>query len=93
MSEESKPDLITIFKGSKEQQLYVYVPRESGEENIPDELRKRMGLLTEVMTLRIGPDKKLARANAINVLKAIKEVGYYVQLPPEISMQVLNDGD
>lgn len=93
MSNEKISDLFTIFKGNREQQLYVYVPWGSGEENIPDELRKRMGLLTEVMTLKISPDKKLARAKAANVLKAIKENGYYLQLPPDISIQVLNDGD
>ena len=83
----------TIYKGSREQELYVFVPVEDGEGNIPEELRQRMGTIQEVMTLDIAPDRKLARADAANVLNSIEAQGYYLQLPPEISGQVLQDGD
>jgi uncharacterized protein YcgL (UPF0745 family) len=83
----------TIFKGKREPELYVYVPWKAGEANIPEDLRTRMGALTAVMTITIGPDKKLARARAENVLNDIREKGYYLQLPPEIGGQVLFDGN
>ena len=83
----------TIFKGNKEPELYVYVPWKTGAGNIPEELQQRMGTLREVMTLSLDPGKKLARANARNVLKDIREKGYYLQLPPDITGQVLFDGD
>ena len=85
--------MCTIYKGSREQELYVFVPREAGEDNIPDELRERMGELKSVMTLNISPDKKLARVDARIVLRDIHEKGYFLQLPPEITGLVLNDGD
>lgn len=90
---DSEAILCTIFKGSREQELYVFVPRMAGADNIPDELRERMGELKSVMTLNIGPGKKLARADAGKVLSDIREKGYYLQLPPEINGQVLFDGD
>ena len=83
----------TIFKGKREPELYVYVPWKAGEVNIPEDLRTRMGALTEVMTIMIAPGKKLARARAESVLMDIREKGYYLQLPPEIGGQVLFDGD
>jgi uncharacterized protein YcgL (UPF0745 family) len=83
----------TIFKGKREPELYVYVPWKAGAANIPEDLKNRMGELSEVMTIMIGPDKKLARARAENVLNDIQEKGYYLQLPPEIGGQVLFDGD
>ncbi len=91
----SEPDnmLCTIFKGSREQEMYVYVPREAGADNIPEELQKRMGVLKEVMTLEISPQRKLARASAETVLRDIQDKGFYLQLPPDISGQVLFDGD
>ena len=85
--------LCTIFKGNREHELYVYVPRAAGEDNIPEALRERMGKLSEVMTLKLDPDRKLARADTASVLKALAEQGYYVQLPPTISGQVLHHGD
>ena len=85
--------LCSVFKGNREQELYVFVPKDCGEKNIPDELRQRMGDLKEIMTLQIDPDRKLARADAASVLNAIHEKGYYLQLPPEVTGQVLFDGD
>lgn len=85
--------LCTIYKGSREQDLYVFVPREKGEENIPDELRQRMGVIREVMTLELAEGSKLARAEARQVIRELREKGYYLQLPPEITGQVLYEGD
>ena len=85
--------LCTIFKSSREQGLYVFVPKAQGEDNIPEELRQRMGECLRIMTLIITPDKKLARADAVAVINSILEKGYYLQLPPEITSQVLHDGD
>lgn len=83
----------TVYKGSKEQELYVFVPFDKGEGNIPDALKTRMGKISEVMSLEITPEKKLARAHAGKVLEEIREKGFYLQLPPEITGQVLFDGD
>jgi len=52
-----------------------------------------MGDIIEVMTLQLTSDKKLARANSVKVLNDIKEKGYYLQLPPDITGQVTFDGD
>ena len=89
----NKGRLCTIFKGDKEPELYIYVPRETGKDNIPEELSQRMGEIREVMTISIDAERKLARVKAVNVLAGIEKVGYYVQLPPEVSGQVLSDGD
>ena len=91
----TEPDamLCTIFKGSRESELYLYVPQKAGKENIPEGLRERMGDIIEVMTLQLTSDKKLARANSVKVLNDIKEKGYYLQLPPDITGQVTFDGD
>ena len=85
--------LCSIYKGSREQQLFLYVPYADGESNIPEQLRERMGEIKRVMTLKITPDRKLARADAEKVLKDIRDQGYYLQLPPEITGQVLYEGD
>lgn len=76
--------LCTIYKGSREPELYLYVDRVDGLARVPDELLARFGTLSEVMTLRLTPQRRLARAQASQVLAAIAECGYYLQLPPNI---------
>ena len=69
------------------------MPKAQGVRNIPEELRQRMGECQEVMVLNITRDKTLARAEASVVIHDISEKGYYLQLPPEITSQVLHDCD
>ena len=76
--------LCTIYKGSREPELYLYVDRVDGLTRVPDELLERFGNLAEVMTIKLTPQRKLARANAAQVLAAIAERGYYLQLPPNL---------
>ena len=76
--------LCTIYKGSREPELYLYVDRVDGLTRVPDELLERFGKLAEVMTIKLTPQRKLARANAAQVLAAIAERGYYLQLPPNL---------
>ena len=76
--------LCTIYKGSREPELYLYVDRVEGLALVPEELLARLGTLAEVMTIKLTPQRKLARAAAPQVLAAIAEKGYYLQLPPNI---------
>jgi uncharacterized protein YcgL (UPF0745 family) len=76
--------LCTIYKGSREPELYLYVDRVDGVARVPEELLARFGNLSEVMTIKLTPQRKLARASAPQVLAAIAEKGFYLQLPPNI---------
>lgn len=76
--------LCTIYKGSREAELYLYVDRVDGLARVPEELLARFGTVSEVMTIKLTPQRKLARASAPQVLAAIAEKGYYLQLPPNI---------
>lgn len=77
--------LCTIYKGSREPELYLYVDRVDGLARVPEELLARFGAIAEVMTIKLTPQRKLARATAPQVLAAIAEKGYYLQLPPNIN--------
>lgn len=73
----------TVYRCSRERDMYVYVASSEGLERLPVELLQAAGTLTEVLTLTIAPDRKLARASAPDVLAAIGTQGYYLQLPPD----------
>jgi uncharacterized protein YcgL (UPF0745 family) len=62
--------------------MYLYVDREAGMQHVPEALLRRFGEPQEVMTLALGAERRLARANAAEVLARIESEGYYLQLPP-----------
>lgn len=74
--------LCRIYKGNLKDELYLYVDMKEDLESVPQELLDSMGKLSEVMTLRITEDKKLARVDAGTVLEEIRDKGYFVQMPP-----------
>lgn len=72
-----------IYKGSKKQDHYIYLPEEGDRTKIPDSLLKLLGRLELVMTLELTPQTRLARANPDEILKSCREHGFYLQLPPQ----------
>lgn len=74
--------LIEIFRSSRKEEMYLYVDRAKGLVEVPEVLMKQFGEPESVMVLALEPEKKLARANAREVLDGIEESGYYLQMPP-----------
>ncbi|PCJ39945.1 MAG: hypothetical protein COA71_12265 [SAR86 cluster bacterium] len=87
-----KPVLCTIYKGSREDALYLYVAKSNDLSQLPEELMSRMGELKKVMTLILSTDRKLARVKAETVLEEIEKNGYFLQLPPEFDPAVITYG-
>ena len=75
-----------IFRCSKKDEMYLYVPFNEKEEEflqgLPDGLKKLTGRLEKVMDLELSPDRKLARVEAKDVMASLEEKGFYIQMPP-----------
>ena len=74
--------IVDIFRSPREEGMYLYVDRKQGVAPVPAELLERFGTPQHAMTLMLEPDRKLARADAGKVLEAIRDQGYYLQMPP-----------
>ena len=74
--------VIEIFKGHKKEEMYLYVEQKNGLKSVPDDLLATFGQTESVMVLLLTKDKKLARVIASDVLAAIEDQGYFLQMPP-----------
>lgn len=72
-----------IYKSSKKDQLYLYLPNKDDFEAIPPILMDTMGKPEFVMELELTAERKLARADAAEVLAGLQEKGFYLQMPPK----------
>jgi uncharacterized protein YcgL (UPF0745 family) len=73
-----------IYKGRKKPDTYLYMESPGDFSRLPPSLPDMLGALELVMTLELGNDRKLARANAREIITALKQQGYYLQLPPDV---------
>lgn len=74
---------VAIYRSDRVRDLYVFVDAGQSLDVLPEGLRKHVEPAVQVMTLDLHPGRRLARANAANVLTQIASAGFYVQLPPE----------
>ncbi len=82
---------VTVYRSAKKADTYLYVPVETGLDGLPDELSQLFGRAIFAMELVITPDLKLSRLSAPEVLSALAEVGYVLQLPPPSNAPVLHE--
>ena len=85
MTRQSRNDnsrVCWIYKDRRRGETYLYLAERDGFELAPPALLEAMGELEFVMELDLHPERKLARARADEVLRALDDRGYYVQLPP-----------
>lgn len=62
--------------------MYLYVPFGDELEALPEPLLAQFGELEVVLSLDITPQRRLARVSVADVLKAIEDQGFYLQMPP-----------
>jgi uncharacterized protein YcgL (UPF0745 family) len=80
-----------VFKSSRKQEMYLYVEKSRGLQDIPDALMAQFGEPTPVMVLILTPEKNLARASAAAVLADIEAQGFYLQMPPTAAELLAQD--
>lgn len=78
----SEKILCEIHKSLKRDEMYLYVNRLDGYSRVPEALLESLGKTALVTTLALTAERKLARADAAKVLEAIRDKGYYLQMPP-----------
>ncbi|PKM43482.1 MAG: hypothetical protein CVV05_14870 [Gammaproteobacteria bacterium HGW-Gammaproteobacteria-1] len=71
-----------IYKSSKKEQLYLYLPKQDDFAEVPAILMETMGTAAFVMELELTPERKLARADSAEVIAGLQEKGFYLQMPP-----------
>lgn len=74
--------LCAVFRSRRNADTYLYVDHQEGFARVPEALMRELGGTERAMTLALHPGRKLARADVAEVLRAIEERGFYLQLPP-----------
>ncbi len=74
--------LVRVYRGTRKRETYLFVDFAENLERVPEPLLAQFGEPVQVLTLKLTPDRRLARADAAVVLERIETLGYYLQMPP-----------
>lgn len=81
---------VSVFRSSKKPDTYLFVPRGQVWEDLPESLLGIFGKPVHSMDLIMTPDRKLARTSGRQVLEAIADKGFFLQMPEEQSGYVVD---
>ena len=76
-------EFVSVFRSSKKNDTYLFVRRGQEWEELPESLRGIFGQPVHSMDLVLTPDRKLARTTGKQVLDAIAEKDFFLQMPEE----------
>lgn len=79
----SERTFVSVFRSGKKADTYIYVRRGQKWDELPDALRTIFGAPIHAMDLLLTPDRKLARTTGQEVLDAIRDKQFYLQMPEE----------
>ncbi len=74
--------LVKVYKTKRKADMYLYVDFAEDLDRVPETLLEQFGVPELALSLSLTVGKKLARAEAADVLEAIAETGYFLQMPP-----------
>ena len=79
----SAREFVSVFRSTKKLDTYIYVRRGQDWQELPEGLRSIFGQPAHAMDLLLTPDKKLARTTGEEVLNALEDKGFFLQMPEE----------
>ena len=79
---ECEPIEVEIYKTARRAETFLFVPAGVSPDTWPDGLSETFSPAERVMALTLTERQPLAAQSATEVLAAINERGYFLQLPP-----------
>jgi uncharacterized protein YcgL (UPF0745 family) len=77
----------TVYRSSRKAETYLYLAEGRELEDLPEGLRAVLGEPVRVMELELDDTRRLARADVRDVQQALAGQGYFLQMPPERSVE------
>jgi uncharacterized protein YcgL (UPF0745 family) len=72
-----------VYRSSVKSNTYLYVPEKGEFAHIPVTLMKLFGTPEFALEFELTPNRKLAAAEAKEVLRSLSQQGFYLQIPTE----------
>jgi uncharacterized protein YcgL (UPF0745 family) len=70
-----------IYKSSKKEGAYLYIPKKDDFSQVPDTLMQMFGKPIMVMVIKMD-GRKLATVDIDKVRQSLEDDGFFLQLPP-----------
>ncbi|MEM7401985.1 MAG: YcgL domain-containing protein [Pseudomonadota bacterium] len=77
-----------VYKSLKKADSYIYIEQKDDFEKVPQQLLQLFGTPEFALEFDLTEDRKLAVADAKQVMQYINEQGYYLQMPSKNDLPI-----
>jgi uncharacterized protein len=77
-----------VYRSRRRRDTYLYLPAKGEFSRLPTGLMKLFGPPEFALDFELTPDRRLAAADARQVIKSLQVQGYYLQMPSENELPV-----
>ena len=77
-----------VYKSAKKADSYIYINEKDNFERIPEQLMQLFGKPEFTLEFELTKDRKLALADAKQVMRNLNEQGFYLQMPPKNNLPI-----
>lgn len=70
-----------VYRSNKKEMTYLYLPEADDMSKVPEALMNMISPVERVLAFDLTADRALAMENASEVLKQLKEQGWFLQMP------------
>lgn len=71
-----------VYRSRRRADAYLYLPCQDDFSAVPDALMQMFGMAEFALEFELTPVRRLAQADAEQVLGNLREQGFYLQMPP-----------
>jgi len=82
-----------IYRSPRKDEMYLYLAEADNFDPIPGALMERFGRPQLVMELDLSGERKLARVEVTRVIEALRENGFFLQMPPELKPELYHGNE
>ena len=72
-----------VYRSGKKAYNYLFLPIADAYEDLPEALQEHFGEATAFLSFWLHEERYLAQSDPRQVLAAISQQGFYLQLPPQ----------
>lgn len=72
-----------VYRSNKKDLTYLYLPESEDMSKVPEALLKMISPVERVLEFDLTAERRLAQESAVEVLKLLKEQGWFLQMPRE----------
>ena len=79
-----------VYRSGKKNEMYLYLDKKDGFDQVPEVLRNLFGKPILVMELELHAKRHLAREDVLQVMGNLRSQGYHLQMPPSPKPQIMH---